>query len=89
MNILLVDDEKELCELLEMSIKNLKIDGLNTDIVFDPKSALEKITNKDYDLIISDIKMPHMDGVQMCVMLHKNDQFLAINSKFLFLLCML
>lgn len=60
-NILVIDDEgiitKTLCDLLKRS-------GYYADASEDGFDAVEKTKEEDFDLIISDIKMPGMDGVQ-------------------------
>ena len=59
--ILVVDDE----ELIASTLKKLLVrQGYDAVFVEDGESALEKIKTDDFDLIISDIRMPGMDGVE-------------------------
>jgi len=61
--ILVVDDELDMLMLLRMIIED------NTDYEVEttnnPSEALKLFSEKDYDLVISDLKMPGMDGVEL------------------------
>jgi len=57
-NILIVDDQHTITDLIK---ELLRQDG-NVDVAHNGQDALELIDNKFYKLIISDIKMPKMDG---------------------------
>jgi two-component system response regulator ResD len=58
--ILIVDDEMEMRQLLRLYL----MQNYETSEAEDGYQALEKIRKDDYDLIILDIMMPHMDGWQ-------------------------
>ena len=57
--ILIIDDEHVIIDLLQ---RLLSKEGHNVDIAENGKIALEKIKINDYELIISDLKMPGMSG---------------------------
>jgi two-component system NtrC family sensor kinase len=59
LRILVVDDEIELAQTLA---DILAPDGHQTTLAEHGKKALEALRNRDYDLIISDLRMPVMDG---------------------------
>jgi len=59
--ILVVDDEESLCEILKF---NLESAGFEVDTAFSAEHAL-KLSLKDYALIILDIMMEKMSGIQM------------------------
>lgn len=60
--ILIADDEK----VIRDSIKSILDDeGFITDTAADGEEALRKITDDTFDLVISDIKMPKFDGMQL------------------------
>ena len=68
-NILVVDDEKEIRDLLEI---NLRSEGY---IVFKAscgKEALEILNREEIDLVVLDIMMPDMDGLEVCKKLREN-----------------
>jgi len=60
--ILVVDDESEMRVALETTLKR---EGYQPVSVQDGKAAWEKIEHESFDLIISDVKMPRMDGVEL------------------------
>ncbi len=60
--ILVVDDEPKICEFLETLLHQ---DGYVTDTAPSGDAALEKISSASYDLIISDLKMPGIDGFEL------------------------
>lgn len=64
MKILVVDDDKEIVELLSIYIAK---EGYEVDKAYDGKEALTKlITNQDnIDLMVLDIMMPEMDGMEL------------------------
>ncbi len=64
-HILVVDDEENLLDLLAEYIKNEISEVAVVETLSNPIAALEKIrSGVEYDVIISDIKMPQLDGVQ-------------------------
>ena len=64
MKILVVDDEK----LLVKGVKfNLEHEGYQVDTAFDGEAAVELAKNNSYDLIILDLMMPKMDGLEACM----------------------
>ena len=61
-NILIVDDEKAIRDSLKIVLEE---EGFKTDIASDGEEALQKLSENDFDLVISDIKMPKIDGMQL------------------------
>ena len=63
MKILVVDDDKEIVELLSIYIQN---EGYEVEKAYNGKEALTKIkTIKNIDLMVLDVMMPNMDGNQV------------------------
>ena len=60
-NILIVDDEFSVRDSL---YKWFKTDGFNVDTAEDANSALKKFSQKSWDIVLLDIKMPGMDGIE-------------------------
>ena len=61
-NILVVDDEQIMRDLLE---KILSREGYNIITATDGVDALEKISSTKVDIVISDMKMPKMNGFEL------------------------
>ena len=61
--ILVVDDEKINVQILT---NHLSLHNYTVDTASDGIEALEKIRNKDYDLVLLDIMMPKMSGYEVC-----------------------
>ena len=68
MNILLIDDDNEIRDWLEL---DLKFSGYNITTAKDGAEGLQKAINGSYDLIISDVMMPKIDGFTLCQNLKK------------------
>jgi PAS domain S-box-containing protein len=62
--ILIVDDDPALLEALPRALW-LRMAGLQVDTCDSAPAALEKIQETDYDAIVTDIKMPGMDGLAL------------------------
>jgi signal transduction histidine kinase len=75
MNILIVDDRVDSLYLLE---KQLGAAGYRAVTARNGVEALQKLQQQSFDLIISDILMPQMDGYQLCHEVKKHDDFRRI-----------
>ena len=61
--ILIVDDEKEIADLVEVYLKN---ENYTVYKYYSAKEVLDKIDNLDVDLAILDVMMPEIDGFMLC-----------------------
>jgi two-component system, NtrC family, response regulator PilR len=61
-NILVVDDEKSICELLEITFRK---EGHRVEVAQSVEGAKRKLESQIFDIIISDIRMPGEDGVEL------------------------
>lgn len=60
-NILVIDDEG----LVTKSLKKLLVkEGYNATIATSGEEAMEKLKDADFDLIICDVRMPQLDGIE-------------------------
>ena len=69
--ILLVDDESDITLVFK---SGLETHGFSIDAFNDPSEALSRFKPDYYDLIITDIKMPHMTGFQLSRQITKLDK---------------
>ena len=67
-NILVVEDEKEIGILIK---KYLEVEGYNVTLASDGLFGLEIFDEDIYDLVISDIMMPRLDGIELCKKIRK------------------
>ncbi len=67
--VLVVDDEEDLLSLLEY---NLEQEGYEVLLARDGVEAIEQTREHEPDLIILDIMMPKMDGIEVCERLRKD-----------------
>jgi DNA-binding response OmpR family regulator len=79
--ILLVEDEKALCLLYE---EELSREGYAITAVTDAETALAELGKTDFDLIVTDIRMPGKDGIDLItqIMGMRKDIPIVINSAF-------
>lgn len=62
MQILIVEDDQRVAELIN---RGLTEEGFETTVAFDGLSGLKLMLHNDYDLIITDIILPKMDGLDL------------------------
>lgn len=62
-HILVVDDEKLIVKGIKFSLEQ---DGMQVDVAYDGEEALNLIKNGEYDLIVLDVMLPKMDGLEVC-----------------------
>lgn len=78
--ILLVDDEKDILEFLSY---NLEKEGFQVATCSDGQIALDKLDEFDPHLIILDVMMPGMDGIETCENIRSNSKYDHIIITFL------
>jgi len=61
-NLLIVDDNKQICELLSEELS----DTYNVVSAYDGEQALRLLYSNNIDIVVTDIAMPVMDGIQLC-----------------------
>ena len=78
--ILIVDDEEDIRELLAMMIKELGFSNIET--VGNGNDALAHISDNDVGLVISDLNMPHMGGIELLKQVRERE---FVVKRFLFI----
>jgi CheY-like chemotaxis protein len=79
--VLIADDEEFVSSLVQETLR-LKL-GCQIDKALDGAKAIERISQTDYDLIISDVRMPTLDGFGLLDWLKANRP--ALVSRFMFI----
>jgi two-component system phosphate regulon response regulator PhoB len=78
--ILVVDDEYDVTELLSY---NLRRNGFRVQSVNDPRRVMDVVREFEPDLIVLDIMMPDLSGLQVCRMIRQESSLKAIPIIFL------
>ncbi|MBF0473092.1 MAG: response regulator [Nitrospirae bacterium] len=63
-NLLLVEDETEQCKMMAIALENK---GYNVVTACDGRQALKELEGRHFDLVITDVQMPIMDGIALCL----------------------
>ena len=67
-NILICDDERSICEMLDISLRR---EGYKVETVNSGEAGKKKLDSALFDIIITDIKMPNVDGIEVLRHAHK------------------
>ncbi len=70
--IMVVDDETYIVELVKF---NLEKEGFQVIVAYDGLSAMELVESETPDLIILDIMLPNMDGLEVCQALKRDNNY--------------
>ena len=71
-SILVIDDEEDIRDLLKY---NLEKEGFNVDTASNGEEGLIKIKSNIPDLVILDVMMPGMDGIEVCDIIRQNNEY--------------
>ncbi len=74
--VLIADDEKNVAEGLQMILSE---DGYDAEMATDGEEAWEKIQANEFGLVLADLKMPKMDGLELFAKMRES----GINSEFI------
>src|SRR6478609_8949161 len=73
--ILLVEDEAHVVSFIK---KGLSEEGFEVSVAFEGKTGLQLALDNDFDLIILDIMLPEMNGLDVCKSLRNQNQHVPI-----------
>lgn len=73
--VLIVDDEKNIVTLIQL---HLDTEGYETIVAYNGETALKRIADEIPDLIILDVMMPRMDGLEVCRRIKANKELATI-----------
>jgi len=71
-SILVIDDEEDIRDLLKY---NLEKEGFKVDTASNGEEGLTKIKSVKPDLVILDVMMPGMDGIEVCDIIRQNNEY--------------
>ena len=72
--IILIEDNRDISQLVKLHLNDI---GLDVDVSFDGVAGWQQLQQQDYDLIILDIMLPGMDGLEILKKLRANDEHYA------------
>jgi two-component system response regulator PilR (NtrC family) len=67
-NILICDDERSICEMLDIALRR---DGHKVETVNSGEAAMRKLDSARFDLVVTDIKMPNIGGIEVLRYAHQ------------------
>ncbi|MBV9183230.1 MAG: sigma-54-dependent Fis family transcriptional regulator [Acidobacteria bacterium] len=67
-NILICDDERSICEMLDITLRRA---GYKVETVSSGEAAKKKLDSALYDVVITDIKMPNINGIEVLRHAHR------------------
>jgi two-component system response regulator PilR (NtrC family) len=67
-NVLICDDERSICEMLDISLRR---EGYKVETVNSGEAGKKKLDSALFDIVITDIKMPNIDGIEVLRHAHK------------------
>jgi DNA-binding NtrC family response regulator len=75
LGVLVVDDEADFLETIVMRLQRRKIDATGVD---SGKKALEVVENERFDVVVLDVLMPGLDGIETLKLLKKKKPFIEV-----------
>jgi len=74
-NILIVEDEPSIVTLIQY---NLIQAGYTTEVAFNGQEAMDKLEVDSYDLIVLDLMLPKINGIEVCRKLRQREDFTPV-----------
>jgi DNA-binding response OmpR family regulator len=75
MKILVVEDEQKVAEVLKRGLVEA---GYDVELAFDGQAGLRMATAEPYDLVLLDINLPGMNGLELCKRLREKDEITPV-----------
>lgn len=69
--ILIVDDDENICEVIKMYLES---SGYETEVVYNGRDAIEKFNTYKPDLMVLDIMLPYVDGIDVLKAIRKDSE---------------
>jgi two-component system response regulator PilR (NtrC family) len=79
--ILVIDDEESMCNFMEIMLSK---EGYSVETADSGEKGISRVKESNYDLVIADLNMPEMDGIEVLkeVKKHKSDQDLIVMTAY-------
>jgi len=74
-NVLVVEDDRDISRLIALHLEDL---GCHVRCVGDGISALEEALSKRFDLVVLDLMLPRLGGLELCARLRRRERYLPI-----------
>jgi DNA-binding response OmpR family regulator len=74
-NVLVIEDDKTISDLINIHLKDLNCDVTR---VYDGKEGLKEAIENNYDLVVLDLMLPNLDGLEICKELRKQDNYTPV-----------
>lgn len=74
-HILIVEDNRDISELLALHLRDL---NYTIDFAYDGEAGLERATTEHYNLIVLDLMLPGLDGIELCQQVRQQDNYVPI-----------
>lgn len=75
LSILVVDDDTDVCEYLEDFLSS---EGYGVTVVNDPTNALEALKEREYHVVVLDLMMPKINGIDLLSRIRQTDDDIAV-----------
>ncbi len=72
---LLVDDDESILDLVRLHLRNA---GIQADVACGPRDALKKLATGRYRVVVSDINMPEMSGIELAERIRELDPLVQV-----------
>ncbi|MCX7724032.1 MAG: response regulator transcription factor [Thermodesulfovibrio sp.] len=69
--ILIIEDEKEIADLIAYTLRK---ENFHVDIALDGQEALKKLKENIYDLLVLDLMLPYVQGLEICKIVRANPE---------------
>lgn len=73
--VLIVEDAADIADLVQLHLRDIHCEA---DIAVDGAGALERFASQGYDMVILDLMLPDMDGLEVCRQLRTNADYIPI-----------
>lgn len=74
-NVLVIEDDKNISDLLEIHLLDL---DCKVTKIYDGQTGLKSALSNNYELIILDLMLPRLDGIEICKQIRKNEIYTPI-----------